>query len=384
MPDGQNNDDSIQRFGKVKFNEFPGEDPYRHAGQAWLQHAQAVLASHNLLAVAKGLGHPDAAKIIDTPESDFPDLSPGHPEYYRMQQAKLKAQRQNIVNMHARFAITVEYWNVLYSAISLSVQRNAPVFHQLLKEVCDMNRIHGDPRYDGFYDGPLAWKMVNSKALPPLDRRTKRDKDFYDAAKNLQKRNRLPSHCTSIEYERRGLAFLTKINPYLAQPYTVRDTAEYLIELMPESLDSDSRRLKKDLLKANDHQINLMEILMECSKVVFDDQKGSNSNTSNSLVTVDVDLPFHAMVLSETSGMDLVHLSNAPEDWHTSRCLLWHTRRRKRTVGRLALSHMLVGQRQEGREALAPESQNCTELRKRNVSQKHSGERNTCNQTCEH
>lgn len=59
------NDDGIKNLGKVKFREFPGEDPYRHQGQAWLEHAHAVLASHNLLMVAKGLGHPEAAKIIE-------------------------------------------------------------------------------------------------------------------------------------------------------------------------------------------------------------------------------------------------------------------------------------------------------------------------------
>ena len=83
----QNNNAS----GKVTLSPFPGEDPLRHTGKAWIESTQSVLASHNLLTVANGGPHPDAAKIIDTPESDFLDVGPQHHDFYRIHADKRKA-----------------------------------------------------------------------------------------------------------------------------------------------------------------------------------------------------------------------------------------------------------------------------------------------------
>ena len=56
--------------GRVKLDDFPGEEPYLHKGRAWIESSQSVLASHNLLVVVNGGLHPDAARIVDTPDDN--------------------------------------------------------------------------------------------------------------------------------------------------------------------------------------------------------------------------------------------------------------------------------------------------------------------------
>ena len=141
-------------------------------------------------------------------------------------------------------------WTEIYSAISLSTAKYAPALNRELRESCDLKLIQGNERYDGFFDGPRAWRMCKLKAVPPAAMRTKRDKDYYDSARNLQKQRRLPNHCSVQEFQKRALNFIVHINPYLAQPYSNQDAAEYVVDLMPECLDTDGRILKKSLLNS--------------------------------------------------------------------------------------------------------------------------------------
>ena len=86
----------------------------------------------------------------------------------------------------------------------------------------------------GHYDGPRAFKLlafINTKA-----ERTKADKDFYRAAEAAQRAHKLPDGCAPEEFAKRALAFITKINPNLAQQYDAEDAADYVINLMPAGL----------------------------------------------------------------------------------------------------------------------------------------------------
>ena len=106
--------------GTVKLEPFPGEEPYTHKGKAWVESSQAVFASHNLLVVANGGLHPEAAKIIDIPEDAYPRVDPTHPDHFRILDAKLKCKIQNMSNSRKRFSIQMRSWTEIYSAISLT------------------------------------------------------------------------------------------------------------------------------------------------------------------------------------------------------------------------------------------------------------------------
>ena len=202
--------------GQVKLEDFPGEEPYLHKGKAWIESSQSVLASHNLLVVANGGLHPDAAKIVDTPTDMFPDIDETHPDYFKIFEARLRIQTKNESNSHERFAIQMKSWTQLYSACAISTIAHAPVFNRELRTSCDLTVLHGEARYAGFYDGPRAWRMCKFKAVPPPELRTRRDKEYYEAARNKQKQSRLTDHCPVAEYQRKALAFIVHINPYLA------------------------------------------------------------------------------------------------------------------------------------------------------------------------
>ena len=55
---------------------FPGEDPLKHAGAAWLENAESALAKRSLLPVAYGDPPPALKTIIDYDLSGLPALDP--------------------------------------------------------------------------------------------------------------------------------------------------------------------------------------------------------------------------------------------------------------------------------------------------------------------
>ena len=162
-----------------------------------------------------------------------------------------------------------------------------------------LQHAHIYTRYDGFYDGPLAWRLIKEKALPPVDRRSKHDRDYYDAANKLQKKYRLPDHCTSTSYETKALAFVVCINLYLAQLYSPQDAVEYLIDLLPNSLEAQAYIFKSKYIDGHGPIPELMTILQECAKIVFDSQKAATS----SVVTLADDADMNPFTLTEVAAV---------------------------------------------------------------------------------
>ena len=89
-----------RRF-EVILPDFPGQDFLAHAGQQWLEQAEARLAQAHLLSVARG-GEPRAIKtIIDTPM--LPELDPSDREFSRRVEYNMKAQTQNQSNYEKKY-----------------------------------------------------------------------------------------------------------------------------------------------------------------------------------------------------------------------------------------------------------------------------------------
>ena len=67
---------------------------------------------------------------------------------------------------------------------------------------CDLAR-QGEE--GGYYDGPLAWRLaVDALGLATASLRSKRDCDFYDKARDLQKNHQLPEGHLSTKFKTRG------------------------------------------------------------------------------------------------------------------------------------------------------------------------------------
>ena len=68
--------------------------------------------------------------------------------------------------------------------------------------------------------------MVYNKLF--ADDRTKMDVDFYNYAKDLQVKPKLPDGCSADDFMNKAVAWIYKIRPYLAQPFSDKDTAKYI------------------------------------------------------------------------------------------------------------------------------------------------------------
>ena len=135
--------------------------------------------------------------------------------------------------------------------------------------------------------------------------RTQADVDFYDTAKELQKKTALSDGCRANEFMLKAYAWIYKIRPHLAQKYSDADAAEYIVHLMPKRLGPDARRIRDEMKK--DGSIgNLMKLARELEKIVYADQ--SSAPPAPALVMLDAELgaKFDLMALADMTGICIV------------------------------------------------------------------------------
>ena len=276
---------------------FPGERPLQHTGTAWKEIAESRLGAKHLLVVARGGIPPAAARIIDEPL--LPALPPGHRDAERRLETNTRTHTRNKQNAITRWFIIMNAWTMLYNAIAQCCEKTAPILFRTIFDSCNLEKTRGI--VGGFFDGPRAWAIV----LVWLSggRRTKSDKDYYRLAEKLQREHDLPDGCLESEYSKKALAWIIQIAPNHPLKYEAIDSGEWLIDMMPQSLGADKRRLK-DMLTKDGRITNLREVMRLCSAIVFDAQSPAATPTCFSLPALDVQ-PFNVLDLSETCGMAL-------------------------------------------------------------------------------
>ena len=132
--------------------------------------------------------------------------------------------------------------------------------------------------------GALAYKLAYAKLFQA--ERTQADVDFYDAAKQLQKKTSLADGCRANEFMLKAYSWIYKIRPHLAQKYSDADAAEYIVQLMPKRLGPDARRIRDDM-KKDGSLGNLMKLARELEKIVYADQ--SSAPPAPALVMLDAE-----------------------------------------------------------------------------------------------
>ena len=137
----------------------------------------------------------------------------------------------------------MEAWTNVYACLKKATETTAPVLSRALVRDCDLSQTAG--LAGGYFDGPLAWRMVLHELFPK--ERTEADKQFYRAAERIQLASPLTDGCSAAEYSRRALAFLVHICPYMPQAWSADDITAYLINLMPKNLRVDGRRITTEL-----------------------------------------------------------------------------------------------------------------------------------------
>ena len=121
----------------------------------------------------------------------------------------------------------------------------------------------------GHFDGPLAYRMACAVLFP--EKRTERDKAYYKTAEKFQIEHPLQDGASADAYERRAMAWIIKIKPYLAQKYEEEDAADYIINQMPPTLRAVHFERLKDKLAGSGTLGNLVEVMKahaasSCSK----------------------------------------------------------------------------------------------------------------------
>ena len=90
-------------------------------------------------------------------------------------------------------------------------------------------------------------------------------------AEKLMRENQLADWCLATEYEAKALAWIVNVMPNTPYVHAAADAGEIIIDMMPDCLMADKRRLSSEL-KKNGMITNLREVMRECSAVVFDAQ----------------------------------------------------------------------------------------------------------------
>ena len=276
------------------------EDMHLHDSVSYWEGVQAALAHAGLLKSAMGMDPDDALKIVDVNLDELPALPPGDRDYERRLETRSRIKAQNKSNRRQRYAIIMRQRTEVYTSLYQSVEPKAPIFARELREACDYTR---DGIAGGYFDGVTAYRMVYDKLF--AEKRTQMDVDFYNAAKELQTKTRLPDGCTADAFMAKAVAWIYKIRPHLAQPFSDEDAARYIINLMPKRLGADARRIEQQV-EQEGKMSDLMYLSRELRKVVYKDQNPSTVKAS-ALVQVDQELAagFDLGVLADMTGMAL-------------------------------------------------------------------------------
>ena len=292
--------DSGSRRQAISLPHFPGENPVLHESVHYWELTQTKLATAGLSKAAEGKMPDKAASYVDTDLNELPVLPIDHRDHERRNEVRLAERKKNHTNRRKRYEITMEQRTAVFASLYESAEKAAPMFARELREACDYSRSGVD---GGYFDGPLAYRIVYAKLFKP--QRTQADEDFYDTAKTLQKKSALPDGCKASDFMSKAYAWIYKIRPHLAQSYTDEQAARYLIALMPRRLGSDARRIFSEYEKAG-LLGNLMQLARELEKIVYTDQ--SAPLPAPALVQLEVDLcaRYDLLALSEMTGIAFV------------------------------------------------------------------------------
>ena len=244
----------------------PGDSALLHQKRAFLEAAACVLTSKRLFTLAEEGRHPAADELEDIPL--LPELPPEHKDFNARLQFNLKTAADNRAKALKRYELFAAATTVVYNLLADACDKHAPMLYEYLKGACDMSKY--EPPVCGVWDGRRAWLLVKQDAH---SMRTDEDIEFYNTAKEVQLKNHLPDGCSAQDFVDKATAFVTNINPFLAQPYEPVDQGKYIINLMPKALAADRNRLLDTLSDADLRRSN--DVIAKC-RDVFEHRIGSS------------------------------------------------------------------------------------------------------------
>ena len=156
-----------------------------------------------------------------------------------MQQAKL--ERENTIFARKRKRLNLNVHTNIYAAVSACVEKSDPAMAHGLLDHCNMSKYVLSQQG---IDVPRAFTYVMTAIDKMLSQRVDSDKAYYQSGLELRLVVWLPYRCSSIEFSTKANAFMNFFRPYLARPYINYDTSMYIINLLPDGLKIQGRKLR--------------------------------------------------------------------------------------------------------------------------------------------
>ena len=219
-----------ERTGKIRLEELPNEYPLQHVSVKWVESTEAAFGL--LLAVAQG-GWPHEARLIrDRSLEDIPALPDTHPDHHRRLEARLRLQYENDCNQQKRVQMCMRARTSIYQMLHKACEKNAPTLARQLHDSCDLSALGDD--FVGMWDGCKAWRIVLERLnFDP----SKAEKNFYRDCEKIVRETQLPAGSQPEAFEKKALKYVTDINDNLSQPLKGGDLGDFLLDLLPISLE---------------------------------------------------------------------------------------------------------------------------------------------------
>ena len=197
--------------GAVDLPAHPGDDPLQHVSADFFETAKLNLGIAHLLVVAES-GEPERnAKLKEWDLSKVPALNPSDRDFSRREMERMKLIRINEDFLDDKFTNTMTDWTRIYMSIAMCAKTSAPLFYQRIKLACDLSK-RPDPVAGGYWDGPLAWRMLQLSISTDTTGRSEADKEYYLTAVGVQRELRLAEGASGEEYARKAIALVSYLH----------------------------------------------------------------------------------------------------------------------------------------------------------------------------
>ena len=131
--------------------------------------------------------------IVIIPLDELEELPVDHKYYESRKETRIRIKAQNDAAMVNRYNVWMGLRTGLFASLYNSMEVSNSIFAEQLYEACDYRRLG---LTSGHFDGELAFSMAHAKLFGA--ERAQTDIDFYDAAKEIQKKSQLPDGCKDI------------------------------------------------------------------------------------------------------------------------------------------------------------------------------------------
>ena len=117
---------------------------------------------------------------------DIPELDESNPRFESRKESRVRIKAQNDSNLIERYNKWMNLRTGLFVSLYNCMESSDSIFADQLYESCDYRRLGVNT---GHFDGELAFKMAHAKLFGK--RRQQTDIDYYDTARDIQKKSRL-------------------------------------------------------------------------------------------------------------------------------------------------------------------------------------------------